>query len=122
MSGRLKLWLMLGGLFVFYLVPYLVSRQPLSPDELDFDYFSSLMAREGSISFLPTGDVLFGFKGFVPRDFAYNYRGEAVPWGPPGFILVAALAKAALADYGGAFPRAEQAADDLADIVLPPVK
>ena len=100
LSGRAKMVFLLGALFLFYLLPYIVSRQPLSPDELDFDYFSSLLAREGAISFSPRGDAIFGFRGFVPRDFAYNCRGEAVPWGPPGFIVLAALVKSAFSELG----------------------
>ena len=100
LKGKARVGLLLVVFFIFYLVPYLISRQPLSPDELDFDYFSSLLATEGRISFSPRGDLLFGFKGFVPRDFAYNYRGQAVPWGPPGFIILAALARIALSKWG----------------------
>ena len=100
LSGRARMVLLLGGLFVFYLVPHVISRCPLSPDELDFDYFSSLLAGKGRMSFQPRGDLLFGLKGFVPRDFTYNYRGEAVPWGPPGFIVLAAAARAALPGWG----------------------
>ncbi|MDA9981899.1 glycosyltransferase family 39 protein [Gammaproteobacteria bacterium] len=79
--------------FALYSLPYLVSSKITVTDELCFDYFSSLVADHGTLKYIPEGDRLFGFPGFVPRSFSYTASGEAVPKQPPGFILLAAIAK-----------------------------
>lgn len=80
--------------FALYAFPYLLSSKIIVNDELGLNHFSSLAADNGTLKYVPEGDRIFGFPGFIPRQTAYTASGEAIPKQPPGFILLAAIAKA----------------------------
>ena len=65
----------------------------ISPDELSYRFFAELLAREGTIFYYPEGDRIMGERGFLPRKFHYNVRGEVVSRKPPGLILTWAVFK-----------------------------
>lgn len=67
----------------FFIPPALIS-----PDELSYRFFSGRLAREGTIFYHPEGDRIMGERGFLPRKFHYNVRGEVVSRKPPGLIFV----------------------------------
>ena len=72
---------------VFYSLPFFFSDTVISPDDMIYDFFSTHLARTGRLSYRPPADALFGEKGFTPRYFVYNQRGETLPRKFPGFIL-----------------------------------
>ena len=88
---RLALLALMG--FVLYALPYLISTKTIVTDELGLDLFSTLVAESGQTAYVPEGDIIFGFPGFVPKQVVYGASGQAVPKQPPGFILLAALIK-----------------------------
>ncbi len=68
---------------------FFISPPPLiSPDEVSYRFFARRLARENTIFYRPPGDRLMGVKGFLPRAFHYNVRGEVVPRKPPGLIFL----------------------------------
>jgi len=80
--------------FALYAIPYLFSTKITVTDELGLHYFSSLLAEQGTLKYMPEGDRIFGFTGFIPGQTVYGASGEALPRQPPGFILLAAAVKA----------------------------
>jgi len=80
--------------FALYVFPYLLSSKLIVNDEVGLNHFSSLAADSGTLKYVPEGDRIFGFPGFVPEQTVYTASGEAIPKQPPGFILLAAIAKA----------------------------
>ncbi|MEM1110317.1 MAG: glycosyltransferase family 39 protein [Pseudomonadota bacterium] len=79
--------------FAIYASPWLVSTKLIVIDEVGIDFFSSQLSQEGRLAFWPPGDELFDRRGFVSGHSVYRASGESVPKQPPGFILLAALAK-----------------------------
>ncbi len=80
--------------FALYAFPYLFSSKLIVADELGLNHFSSLAADHGTLKYIPEGDQIFGFTGFISGQTVYNELGEAIPRQPPGFILLAAIVKA----------------------------
>lgn len=90
--GRLPLMgLLLGAALAYYCLPYALSGERNSPDDMLFDFFSAHLAATGKIGYLPPGDAEFGRSGFVPRYFVYSgaasHSGEAYPRKFPGFVI-----------------------------------
>ena len=85
--------------FLFYSIPCLICLHPESPDEVDYQYTSTLLSQTGRMWFESKGDAIFGEEGFIPRHFSYNFDGKLVPYGSPGFILFSALLKLLLPDF-----------------------
>jgi len=85
--------------FLIFAIPYLICSHPLSPDEVDYQYTSTLFSQSGKIVFKSEGDAIFRESGFLPRHFSYNKAGEIVPHGSPGFIIFLGLLKFLLPDF-----------------------
>jgi len=77
---------------VAYCLPFLISDQLTSREDLIFKHFSAHLAETGRIGYRSPGDTAFLGRGFVPRCFIYR-RGETVPPVYPGFILLWAGAR-----------------------------
>lgn len=72
-----------------YCLPFLISDQLTSREDLIFNYFSGHLAETGSLGYRSPGDASFARRGFVPRCFIYRPgRDETLPPAYPGFILL----------------------------------
>ena len=92
-SHRRRIFYLLIACFVFYASPWLVTNHLLSPDEVNYDYFSTLLASRGKIGSQVPAEAELGITGLVPRSFANNERGQVLPCVAPGFIFLLALFK-----------------------------
>ena len=97
-SQRGRIFYLLIACFVFYASPWLVARHLLSPDEANYDYFSTLLASRGKITSHMPAEVELGIRGLLPRAFVNNEKGQAAPGVSPGLIFLLGLFKLAFPD------------------------
>ncbi len=83
----MKLLYLLLIALVCYSALFFFSDEAISPDDLIFSFFSSHLAENGRLGYLPPGDELFGEEGFIPRYFVYGRGGLVYPRKFPGFII-----------------------------------